>query len=63
MKVQDRIKLLAGVEDAYWDSKRERLIIYYDELTPLDTIKLRVIKAIVGVRLQDSVKEITFWGY
>jgi len=59
MKIQDRIKALEGVEDAYWDSQRNKLVVYYSSIIPLDTIKVRVAGAIRDAHLQEAVEEIT----
>lgn len=59
MKILDRIKALVGVEDAYWDSPRNRLVVYYDASIALDTIRIKVAGAIDDAFLHRAVEEIT----
>ncbi|KKK55486.1 hypothetical protein LCGC14_3074070 [marine sediment metagenome] len=58
MRIQDRIKSLSTVEDAYWDSHHNRLIVYY--LGSLDEVKILVTNAIAKAGLLQSVNKITF---
>lgn len=58
MKIQDRIKALRGIEDAYWDSRQSRLVIYYSG--SLDRAKILVAGAIGEAGLQRAVDKITF---
>jgi len=58
MKIQDRIKDITGVEDAYWDSHRNRLVVYYSD--SLDKIKVLVANAVMRAGLQRAIDEITF---
>ncbi|KKK81158.1 hypothetical protein LCGC14_2816300 [marine sediment metagenome] len=62
MKIADRIKAVEGVDDAYWDGRNNRLVVYYCASTPLDTIKIRVSGAIGEAALQNAVEKITFIG-
>ena len=57
MKFTDRFKGIEGVESAHWDSKGNRLIVYYHG--SLDTIKIRVAGAIDDAFLHRAVEEIT----
>jgi len=59
MKITDRIKQIIGVTDAVWDSNQKRLIVYYFDTVPLDTMKIRVAGAIGDAALQDWVSDIT----
>ena len=58
MKLQDRIKAIADVKDAYWDSHQNRLVIYYSD--SLDKVKILVADAIARANLQSAVDKITF---
>jgi|GEM_PF-4216435 len=59
MKIQDRIKALKDVTDAYWDNQRNRLVVYYSDVIPPDTMKIRVAGAIRDAYLQEAVEGIT----
>ena len=58
MKIQDRIKELAIVEDAHWDSHQNRLVVYY--VGSLNTAKILVAGAIGEAELQRAIDKITF---
>lgn len=58
MKITDRIKRIEGVESAYWDNQRNRLVVYYHTPT-LDTIKIKVAGAIDDAFLHNAVEETT----
>lgn len=58
MKIQDRIKTLAGVEDAYWDNYENRLVVYYSD--SLDRVKIIVADAIAKAGVQGAIDKITF---
>ncbi len=60
MKIQDRIKALIGVEDAYWDSYQSRLVVYYSG--SLDRIKIIVADAVREAGLLRAIDKITFIG-
>ena len=60
MKIQDRIKAISGVTDARWDSEHTRLVVYYSDSIPPDTMKIRVSGAIGEAHLQEAVEDITF---
>ena len=59
MKLTDRIKDIVGIEDAYWDSQRNRLVVYYHTSMDLDIVKARVAGAIGDANLQRAVDTIT----
>lgn len=59
MKLTDRIEKIDGVESAYWDSHRNRLVVYYYVVIALDTIKIKVAGAINDAFLHRAVEEIT----
>ncbi len=59
MKITDRVKSIEGVESAYWDNLRNRLVIYYLASIALDTIKIKVAGAINDAFLHRAVEEIT----
>ena len=59
MKLTDRIKRIDGVQSAYWDSLRNRLVVYYYAQMTLDTIKIRVSGAINDAFLHRAVEETT----
>lgn len=58
MKFTDRIKTVAGVEDARWDSCQNRLVVYY--VGSLDKVKILVADAIAKAGLLRAVDKITF---
>lgn len=58
MKIQDRIKCLPDVEDAYWDSYQNRLSVYYSG--SFDKVRILVADAIAKAGLLRAVDEITF---
>ena len=58
MKIQNRIKALIGVEDAYWDGSQNRLVVYYSG--SLDMAKIIVADAISSAGLLRAVDKITF---
>ncbi len=59
MKITDRIKKIEGVESAYWDSPRNRLVVYYYASIALAIIKIKVAGAINDAFLHRAVEEIT----
>lgn len=59
MKIVDRVKGIEGVESAYWDSQRGRLIVYYYASITLDTMKIMVAGVIDDAFLHTAVEEIT----
>ncbi len=58
MKITDRIDKLKGIEKSYW--KNDKLTVYYDETQKLDTIKIKINKAIADVGLIRSVDRIDY---
>jgi len=58
VKIQDRIKALPDVEDVYWDSRQNRLVVYYSG--SLDRIKILVAQAIEKAGLLRAVDKITY---
>ena len=58
MKFTNRFKGIEGITNAYWDSPRNRLVIYYRG--PLDTAKIKVAGVINDASLHNAVEEITF---
>lgn len=58
MKIQNRIKSLQDVVDCHWDSRQNRLVIYYDD--SLFTVQIRVCEAIGLAGLQRAIDTITF---
>lgn len=60
VKITDRIKRIEGVESAYWDNQRNRLVVYYHTpIIALDTIKIKVAGAIDDAFLHNAVEETT----
>ena len=59
MRIQDRINALDGIVDTRWDSRRSRLVVYYSDAIPKDTVKIRVAGAIREANLQRAIDEIT----
>jgi len=60
MKIQDRIKSIEGVDDAHWDSRQNRLVVYYWCAYPLEEMKIKVASAIGEAALQNAIDSITF---
>ena len=58
MKLQTRIKSLVDVEDAYWDSHQNTLVVYY--VGSLERVKILVANAIAEAGLQEAIEKITF---
>ncbi|MDP2917090.1 MAG: hypothetical protein Q8O16_04080 [Dehalococcoidia bacterium] len=58
MKIQDRIKALPNIKDAYWDWKQNRLVVYYTG--ELFRTRVLVAGAIGDAGLQRAVDTITF---
>ncbi len=59
MRIQDRILGIKGVEMAHWDSIKNRLVVYYLDSVPLDTIKTRVAGAVGDACLDEAIEAIT----
>ena len=59
MKFIDRIKGIEGINDAYWESRRNRLVVYYPAAIALDTMKIRFAGAIDEASLHNAIEEIT----
>jgi len=57
MKIIDRIKGITEVEDVYWDSHKNRLVVYYQN--DMDVVRVKVASALRDACLQDSIDEIT----
>ena len=39
MNIVDRINKISGVEETHWDSAQNRLVVYYSDSIPVDTMK------------------------
>jgi len=59
MRIQDRINAIEGVSNALWDSRRNRLVVYYLSTIPVFTIKVRIAKAIGDACLQEAIEEVS----
>ncbi len=59
MRITDRMEELAGVVSAHWDSAGNRLIVYYQDTVPVDTIMIRIAGALQDASLQDSIDTTT----
>ncbi len=59
MKITDRVKGIEGIEDAFWDGRQNRLVVYYKDSALLDTVKIKVAGAIAEVGLQRAVDKVT----
>jgi hypothetical protein len=57
MKIQDRIKKIAGVNAVYWDSNQNKLTVYYHNLTS-NELKIKVAESIGNAGLQRAIDSI-----
>jgi len=59
MNIVDRINKISGVEETHWDSAQNRLVVYYSDSIPVDTMKIRIAGALHDAELQDSIDTTT----
>ena len=56
MKLVDGINNINGVDSSHWGDNR--LVVYYLNTTPIDTIKIRIADYLVRRQIQDWVGEV-----
>ena len=61
MKIQDRIKKLEGVSDAFWTGSDNHLTVFYDKAEQKEQIQNRVISEINWTALDRAVERIDFY--
>jgi len=60
MKITERIEQIEGVESAFWDNQRSRLVVYHRLPTAIDTLKIKVSKAVDDAFLHNAIEGVTF---
>lgn len=61
MKIIDRINKIQGVDMSFWNFKQNKLIIHYQDIIPLDTLKIRVLDEVGKAGLQRAIETIDFY--
>ena len=61
MKIQERIKKLEGVTDAFWTGSDNHLTVFYENLKEKEAIMARVVREINWVHLDRAVEKIDFY--